>query len=140
MLLLESLLVCFSRSLSSTLSNMIRECQLYSAQARGMISPLGPVCAVQPVKSISCKGVKLSRLRDFSWFKLDGHVILCLKMLEQVPGSCLFTAWTAQGPPNYSSYTCIEATCLFLSKGQQSERHPGPVMASGSAGALWLID
>lgn len=41
-------------------------------------------------------------------------------------------------PPNYSSYTSIEATCLFLSKGRQGEWHPGPVMASGSA-ADWLV-
>lgn len=41
-------------------------------------------------------------------------------------------------PPNYSSYTLIEASRLFLSQGRQGEWHPGPVMASGSA-ADWLI-
>lgn len=88
---------------------------LSSSQRR--ISPLGPICAVQPVKWISCKGVKLSRLREFSWFKLDVHVRPCLKNVRS--GSwqlslCSMDSSSNPIPPNYSSYTCIEATRLFF--------------------------
>lgn len=56
MLLLESLLVCFSRSLSSTLSNMIRECHLYSAQARGGFLHWAPFAQCSQWSELVAKG------------------------------------------------------------------------------------